>query len=80
MWNEKTNVVLYVGVVRYINDSFGPAMCSLSWDSGGDLAEVTGPAGPLLRAGRPINDGSGSIGNMQTAFDAEISAILESLP
>ena len=35
---------------RYLHDSFGPAICSLSSrDSGGDLAEVAGPAAPLLR-------------------------------
>ena len=34
---------------RYINDSFGPAICSILWDSGGDLAEVAGSAGLLLR-------------------------------
>ena len=51
MWNKRTNVVLLRESSRYINDSFGPAICSLlsSRDSGGDLAEVAGPAGPLLR-------------------------------
>ena len=47
---RKRRTLFIVGACsRYLHDSFGSAICSLSSrDSGGDLAEVAGPAGPLL--------------------------------
>ena len=48
VWNEKDERCFIEGVVPLLKRLFR-ARYPLLWDSGGDLAEVAGPAGPLLR-------------------------------